>query len=440
MALSNHKFSILLLLIILSFVLLLPKSGAAIAKYDEYLKKRAEASLEESRKAFNPNPEELADDLNDQVSETLTREGGKRNLRQGGCKATNPIDRCWRCDPNWDKNRKQLAECARGFGHRATGGKSGRYYVVTDPSDNDMDKPKPGTLRHAVIQPQPLWIIFGRNMVITLKEELIFASDKTVDGRGAEVHIAYGAGITLQFVHNVIIHNIWIHDIVPEPGGMIRDAVDHIGLRTQSDGDGISVFGSNNIWIDHVSLSKGTDGLIDVIEGSTAVTISNCKFNNHNDVMLLGAHDGSNKDSIMQVTVAFNQFGEGLIQRMPRCRLGFVHVINNDYDSWGLYAIGGSAHSTIISQGNRFKASNNPDTKQVTRRAYASESEWKKWQWRSEGDMFLNGAYFVESGPPIKHTKLPLRKKNSIKFRPGSFAGRLTRYAGARMCFPGKLC
>ncbi|KAL0385715.1 UNVERIFIED_CONTAM: Pectate lyase [Sesamum radiatum] len=440
MALSFHKLSVLVLISILSFVQLLPKSGAAIAKYDEYLKKRAQESLEESRKAFNPNPEEVADDLNVQVSETLTPEGGKRNLRQGGCKATNPIDRCWRCDPNWAKNRKKLAECARGFGHRATGGKSGRYYVVTDPSDNDMDKPKPGTLRHAVIQPQPLWITFGRNMVIKLKEELIFASDKTVDGRGAEVHIAYGAGITLQFVHNVIIHNIWIHDIVPEPGGMIRDAVDHIGLRTRSDGDGISVFSSNNIWIDHVSLSRGTDGLIDVIEGSTAITISNCKFNHHNDVMLLGAHDSSNKDSIMQVTVAFNLFGEGLIQRMPRCRQGFVHVINNDYALWELYAIGGSAHSTIISQGNRFKASDNPFTKQVTRRAYASESEWKKWQWRSEGDEFLNGAYFVESGPPIKHTKLPLRKKNSIKFRPGSLAGRLTRYAGALVCVPGKLC
>ncbi|KAL0336315.1 UNVERIFIED_CONTAM: putative pectate lyase P59 [Sesamum radiatum] len=151
MALSNHKLSILVLISVLSFVLLLPKCGAAIAKYDEYLKKRAQESLEESRKAFNPNPEELADDLNDQVSETLTPEGGKRNLRQGGCKATNPIDRCWRCDPNWAENRKKLAECARGFGHRATGGKSGKYYVVTDPSDatwtsQSLEPP------HAVIQ------------------------------------------------------------------------------------------------------------------------------------------------------------------------------------------------------------------------------------------------------------------------------------------------
>ncbi|PIN25335.1 Pectate lyase [Handroanthus impetiginosus] len=442
MALSKQNVSIFMFLcIFLILVALLPKSCAAIAKYDEYLQKRAQESFEESLNAFDPNPEDLADELNEQVTETLRSQNiGRRHLKENPCKATNPIDRCWRCDPNWSKNRKKLADCARGFGHRTIGGKKGRYYVVTDPSDDDMDKPKPGTLRHAVIQRRPLWIIFARHMVIRLKQELIFASDKTIDGRGVQVHIAHGAGITLQFVHNVIIHNIWIHHIVPKPGGMIRDSVDHIGLRTQSDGDAISIFGSNNIWIDHVSLSKASDGLIDAIEGSTAITISNCKFNHHNDVMLLGARDSNTKDSIMQVTVAFNRFGKGLIQRMPRCRWGFFHVINNDYSHWEMYAIGGSAHPTIISQGNRFKASNNPHTKQVTKRDYAMESEWKKWQWRSEGDRFMNGAYFTESGPKIKHRRNPLTKGNLIKFRPGSYAGRLTRYAGALKCRKGKLC
>lgn len=81
--------------------------------------------------------------------------------------------------------------------------------------------------------------------------------------------------------------------------------------------------------------------------------------------MLLGAHDGQSKDAIMQVTVAFNKFGIGLIQRMPRVRWGFVHVVNNDYSHWELYAIGGSAHPTIISQGNRFRASNYRYTKEV---------------------------------------------------------------------------
>lgn len=93
--------------------------------------------------------------------------------------------------------------------------------------------------------------------------------------------------------------------------------------------------------------------------------------------MLLGAHDSSARDSIMQVTVAFNKFGKGLVQRMPRCRWGFVHVINNDYSQWKMYAIGGSAHPTIISQGNRFKASNNPFTKEV-RKFYVTNWRFNK--------------------------------------------------------------
>lgn len=26
------------------------------------------------------------------------------------------------------------------------------------------------------------------------------------------------------------------------------------------------------------------------------------------------------------------------------------------------------------------------------------ESEWRKWNWRSEGDLMVNGAFFVTSG------------------------------------------
>lgn len=203
------------------------------------------------------------------------------------CVATNPIDRCWRCCANWAEDRKRLAKCALGFAHGTTGGMAGRIYVVTDSSDNDVKEPKPGTLRHAVIQKEPLWITFAKSMHIKLQQELIMTSNKTIDGRGADVHIAHGAGITIQYVQNVIVHGIHIHHIVPGNGGIIRDSVDHIGQRGQSDGDGISLFGSTHIWLDHLSMSQCTDGLIDAVQGSTAITISNSHFTKHNDVIKL---------------------------------------------------------------------------------------------------------------------------------------------------------
>lgn len=55
------------------------------------------------------------------------------------------------------------------------------------------------------------------------------------------------------------------------------------------------------------------------------------------------------------------------MQRMPRIRRGYVHVVNNDYFEWKMYAIGGSAGPTVNSEGNRFTASTDPSAKEVLR-------------------------------------------------------------------------
>ncbi|XVF11976.1 hypothetical protein REPUB_Repub08aG0075100 [Reevesia pubescens] len=413
---------------------------ANIGEFDEVWQQRAEEAKKGALMAYEPNPDNVTSTLNRETRKVL--EGDMNNTRRdlhkyrGPCLATNPIDRCWRCDPNWARNRKKLATCVLGFGRKTTGGKAGRFYVVTDPSDNDMINPKPGTLRYAVIQKRPLWITFSRSMVIRLNEELIMASDKTIDGRGADVHFVGGAQITLQFIRNVIIHGIHIRGSVQGRGGMIRDSVDHYGLRTMSDGDGISIFGSHNIWIDHISMSRCSDGLIDIIQASTAITISNCHLTQHNDVFLFGGSDSYSGDKVMQITVAFNHFGQGLVQRMPRVRWGFVHVVNNDYTHWLMYAIGGSRNPTILSQGNRFIAPPNMASKEVTKREYTPESEWKSWNWKSENDLLMNGAFFVESGGPIKR----VNRYDVIKAKPGTYASRLTRSSGALDCFKGKPC
>lgn len=137
-------------------------------------------------------------------------------------------------------------------------------------------------------------------MTIRLSEELIVNSNKTIDGRGARVTIANGAQITIQNVHNIIIHNIRIKNIKAASGATIRDSPEHFGQRMQSDGDGISVLGSSDIWIDHVSMSNCADGIIDVIDGSTAVTISNSHFAHQNNVRtkLVSAFTPSSLSSI----------------------------------------------------------------------------------------------------------------------------------------------
>lgn len=74
------------------------------------------------------------------------------------------------------------------------------------------------------------------------------------------------------------------------------------------------------------------------------------------------------------MTIAFNHFGEGLVQRMPRIRRGYVHVVNNDFTHWQMYAIGGSANPTINSQGNRYTAPDDPNLKEVNSFFFVSHS------------------------------------------------------------------
>ncbi|MFQ6632347.1 hypothetical protein Gotur_009267 [Gossypium turneri] len=384
-----------------------------------------------------PDPEAVAAEVESIIDMNIRNVTERRQLGFFTCGTGNPIDDCWRCDPNWQKNRKRLADCGIGFGRNAIGGRDGRFYVVTDPNDDDPVNPKPGTLRHAVIQDEPLWIVFKRDMVIRLKQELIMNSFKTIDGRGVNVHIANGACITIQYVTNVIIHGLHIHDCKPTGNAMVRSSPSHFGWRTMADGDAISIFGSSHIWVDHNSLSNCADGLVDAVMGSTAITISNNHMTHHNEVMLLGHSDSYTRDKQMQVTIAYNHFGEGLIQRMPRCRHGYYHVVNNDYTHWEMYAIGGSANPTINSQGNRYAAPTNPFAKEVTKRVDTAEGQWKSWNWRSEGDLLLNGAYFTPSGAGASAS---YARASSLGAKSSSMVGAMTSNAGALPCRRGKQC
>ncbi|KAL3684196.1 hypothetical protein R1sor_002218 [Riccia sorocarpa] len=308
-----------------------------------------------------------------------------------GCGTANPIDSCWMCDPDWSSHRQRLADCAVGFGSSAAGGRSGAIYTVTDSGNDDPEDPKYGTLRYGVTRTEPLWVIFASDMRIQLKEELIVTSYKTIDGRGANVHIGDGACITIQDVSNVIVHGIHFSNCKSTGPARVMSSETHVGDRGKSDGDAVNIFASSNIWVDHNSFESSADGLVDVIKGSTAVTISNNVFRNHDKVILLGAHDSDYEDKNMKVTVCFNHFADNLVERMPRCRLGSFHIFNNYYsDGWKMYAIGGSGSPVINSEGNYFNAGGE---KQVTKRLDDSGGDY-----RSVGDLFINGAYFTPSG------------------------------------------
>ncbi|KAJ7004717.1 hypothetical protein NC653_009533 [Populus alba x Populus x berolinensis] len=91
-----------------------------------------------NEKAVAADPEEVVS----MVEMNIRNSTERRRLGYFSCGTGNPIDDCWRCDPNWHKNRKRLADCGIGFGRNAIGGRDGRFYVVTDSSDHDPVNPR----------------------------------------------------------------------------------------------------------------------------------------------------------------------------------------------------------------------------------------------------------------------------------------------------------
>lgn len=309
----------------------------------------------------------------------------------------NVIDRCWRWNLDWRRNRLQLATCSVGYAGKMTNniGRDLVQYVVTDPSDNPIN-PKPGTLRYGTSMiTGKKWITFQRNMRIKLEKPLLISSFTTIDGRGADVDIAGNACLMIYKASNIIIHGIRVHHCRAQPPSTVMGPDSKIISLGQVDGDAIRLVTASKVWLDHITLYKCEDGLLDVTRGSTDITISNNWFRDQDKVMLLGHDDGYLRDKNMKVTVMYNHFGPNCNQRMPRVRFGYAHVVNNLYQGWMQYAIGGSMNPSVKSQANLFIAPKSGN-KEVTWRK-SSNGQTGSWRFYSVSDVFENGASFVQT-------------------------------------------
>ncbi|KAJ8428617.1 hypothetical protein Cgig2_009143 [Carnegiea gigantea] len=261
-------------------------------------------------------------------------------------------------------------------------------------------------------------------MVITLKQQLVMNSYKTIDERGASVHKTGGGCITVHNVNNIIIHDIHIHECKPVGNAMITDSPNHVRIWERRMGI-VSPYVHRNTSGWTCSLANCYDALIDATLVSTAITISNNYMTHHNKVMLLG----HNVD------------------------MDVFHVVNNDYTHWEMYAVGGSAAPTIYCEGNRFLAPDDPSKKEVgplfknilrsQQNIYIifiifnKESEWRKWKWKTDGDLMLNGAYFRQSGSAGVST---YDRASSLSAQPSQLVDSITMGAGVLTCKKGSHC
>jgi hypothetical protein len=169
-------------------------------------------------------------------------------------------------DPHDTPIAPPLAACAlpsggyEGFGRNTTGGEGQAVYTVTNLNDSG-----PGSLRDALLGGNRC-ITFSVGGTIRLTKSLKALSNITIDG-----FTAPAPGITLVFDSASVTH------ADSSPPALSVNTVNNVVVRgiriRKAPGDGITIFRSANVVIDHVSVSGFGDGAVDVTEGSRDVTI-----------------------------------------------------------------------------------------------------------------------------------------------------------------------
>lgn len=232
------------------------------------------------------------------------------------------------------------------------------------------------------------------------------------------------------------------------------------GGRWNSNYDLIGISGATHVWIDHCTFTDGDretcnypsvweapylgheygiehhDGLVDVTLTSDYVTISYNRVGHHQKAHLIGSSDSvttANGYGALSVTLHHNYYDEAG-ERLPRVRMGKVHVYNNYYSGtltpalstppyYGLsnpadpqrpfiYGLGVGYLSKIYSENNVFEISARSGDDAPTETALF-------WLWHkaapTSGIALGDSTYFYDSGSTLNGAATSLLAAANVK-------------------------
>jgi len=129
--------------------------------------------------------------------------------------------------------------------------------------------------------------------------------------------------------------------------------------------------GSRHLWFDHMDISDGSDGNLDITHGADFITVSWTKFHystrrtdpvagasGHRFCNLIGHDDANAAEDTGHLNVTFHHvwWADNVDQRMPRVRFGQVHVFNSLYTAAGnSVCIEVGVNANIRSENNVFQ-------------------------------------------------------------------------------------
>jgi hypothetical protein len=109
--------------------------------------------------------------------------------------------------------------------------------------------------------------------------------------------------------------------------------------------------------VDHCDLSHAEDGLCDITDKANYVTVSWCRFHDHNKASLIGRSDTATSDvGYLKVTFHHNWFDHVWINT-PRLRFGFAHLFNNYFTNVAQYCAWDTMAGQMVVENNNYGVS-----------------------------------------------------------------------------------
>ena len=310
------------------------------------------------------------------------------------CVCLLPITSAW----SQTESYEDLLDHRTGFGRNVTGGAGGDV-VIIDTLDYSV-------LKAALTSADPKWIRFapGLTGAVEVEGNLFIKSNKTIDGRGANITLTSpddGDEILLwNGRHNLIVHNI---------------KIDQVGDGDNS-GQGLGLaFGAHDVWVDHVTFSRNGDESFSMGKGATDATVSWSRFVNTDKGILLGwGPNDEIQDQSMRATITHNYFWR-VNGRAPQFTSGKVHYLNNYADEWNWSSANVTTNGQLYSEKNiydRGRWANSPAA--IT--TEADEYHPKPGFAKTVGDVF-------NDPNPALHTSGPGVNVGGVTFDPAESYG-----------------
>ena len=172
---------------------------------------------------------------------------------------------------------------------------------------------------------------------IVIDQRILITTPIEIDGNNHLLDVQESGSLYFKDTKDIYIHDLTIC-------GQGSDWENNLDLLTFDH--------VNNIVVDRCYITDGADECIGIKNGSDYITISNCTFTytkkpitirehkNHNFAILIGKNkDDKPSSGIFHVTLYRDKF-IGDIRRCPRIRNGLCHIIECEYDTTSVYAIG----------------------------------------------------------------------------------------------------